>query len=251
MEQFIITKTSAGTYEWECPERVYSLTVELIGGGAPGVGSPAGSTQKGGGGSGGQYVIKTITVTPGTNYSYVVASARSGTSGNGSNGYDSSFGGSIVLAKGGIPGNGTTGGIGSTSGGIGDIVYSGGNGANAGTNPGGGGGGAGTSGNGNNAILNEGGTSKSQFGGAGGDGGINNLSHYNGYAGSSAGGGGGGAWGITPTFTSGGAGAIGFSRLTYTQEDPYRPSYFICSSVDPDILDIYLKNELVARGDKS
>lgn len=206
------TYTTSGT--WQAPAGVTSVIVEVWGAGGGG-GGGGGNRQGGGGGAGGQYAKKTFSVTPLTNYSYTIGSGGTGgASTNGTAGGDTTFNSTTVVAKGGAGGisysNGGTGGQGSTSGGIGDVVYAGGNGADReGVSSGGGGGGAGSTGTGNNASGTTGGSAKSEYGGAGGDG--TSLNNSPGYAGSSYGGGGGGS---TKNAT-GGNGANGFIRITY------------------------------------
>lgn len=209
------TFTTSGT--WDVPDGVTSVTVECWGGGGSGGGGTNSSGAGGGGGAGGQYSIKEITIDQ-ASYNYVIAAVASGVSrdNNGNTGNDTTFGGTLVVAKGGAGGqryaDGGAGGAGSTSGGVGDTIYAGGSGASKGTNYGGGGGsGAGSTGAGNSASGVTGGVAKTENGGAGGNG--YSGTNGSGYAGSNYGGGGGGP---TRNGTSGG-GAQGYIRLTYTQ----------------------------------
>lgn len=208
------TFTSSGT--WTVPTGVTSVIVECWGGGGSGGGGANTNYYGGGGGAGGQYSKKTITIDQGS-YSYVVGASVVGVGrgSNGNTGNDTTFGSTLVVAKGGAGGksyaNGGTGGAGSTSNGVGDTVYAGGSGATKGSNyAGGGGSGAGSSGTGNSSTSSTGASAKSENGGAGGNG--STASSGNGIDGSTYGGGGGGA---TRNGTSG-AGAQGFIRITYT-----------------------------------
>ncbi len=77
-----------------------------------------------------------IAVVPGNSYSLDVGAGGAGRVGNGRNGGDSTFNGTTVVGKGGDGGigpssnnSGGAGGDGSTSDGIGDVVYPGGGGA--------------------------------------------------------------------------------------------------------------------------
>lgn len=154
---------------WQAPTGVTSVEVECWGGGG-GTSQPSNNNARGGGG-GGAYSKSTFSVTPGSNYGYVVGAAG-GTDGSG--GGDSYWvNTSTLLAKGGSGCTSDTGGTGGqASSGVGAIKYSGGNGANkvSTTIGGGGGSAAGSSGNGNAATGATGGTGVSEYGGAGGDG---------------------------------------------------------------------------------
>jgi len=217
-----VTSYSSGSGNWTSPVTA-SVTIELHGGG--GGGGFGGTTNKdgGGGGAGGQVSLVTFNATKGTNYAYSVGSIGVGGTSAGQSGKvggDTTFviAGSTKTAKGGAYGgafSGSTGaaGVGSTVGGVGDVVYKGGNGgAGTGNNSGGGGGGAGSTGNGNNATGTPaitGGAAKANNGGAGGDGNIANAAA--GLAGSDYGGGGGGG----TKGKSGGDGAPGYILITY------------------------------------
>lgn len=203
------SQTSAGTYDWECPVGVFSVTVALWGAGGGGSAGydytgPA-TPYGGGGGGGGEYAIKAVSVTPGNHYSIVVGLKGSGgttNKANGTDGANSTFASTTVVAIGGKKGywSGTwtsAGGAGGT-GGTGDTTYRGGNGYQGG-NPwrgGGGGSSAGTdtlggdayqsgggtapSGGGNGGAGGNGATAGTAPGGAGGGGGIGNPTHYDG-----------------------------------------------------------------------
>ncbi len=218
-----IIQTSGGTYNWTAPAGVTTVQVSLWGGGGNGGGLTTDNTIcRGGGGAGGQFARKNVTVSPGTNYTYIVSNHFSNGSGNGSNGTDSSFNSTTVIAKGGAGGlsyeNGGTGGVGSTTGGVGDVVYPGGNGSNGGavSTGGAGGGGAGTTGAGGNATANTAGTGTTLSGGTGAAG---RTTAGDGQAPSVAGGGAGSGANIannTSIDRNGGTAAVGRAELTYT-----------------------------------
>lgn len=219
-----ITETFDTSTTWTAPAGVTSVTVEAWGGGGGG-GAATGNPEKGGGGAGGQYARKVTSVTAGNNYAIIVGGGGPGGVGsNGGAGGDSTFAGTTVVAKGGSGGgwvgvNGGDGaaGAGSITGGIGDIVYRGGNGAAGDTDSncnssGAGGGGAGSGGNGGDASGNTGGTGTATGGGNGGNA---SNSSSNGGAGNARGGGGAGACAESNTDRSGGAGGAGRVVLTY------------------------------------
>ena len=209
--------TASGT--WTAPTGVTSVTVEAWGGGGAG-GGATGNPAKGGGGAGGQYARRLVTVIPGNTYAVTVGAGGTGSTGSGTVGVDSTFATNVVVAKGGAFGTGATNGVagtGSITGGIGDVVYAGGNGA-AGVvttncnSSGSGGGGAGSGGAGGNATGNTGGAGTATGGGNGGNG---SNSSGNGQAGSIAGGGGAGACAESTTDRNGGAGAAGQVSISY------------------------------------
>jgi hyaluronate lyase len=229
-----IATTYGSTTTWVCPANVTAVQVEAWGaGGAGGSGyKPDAGNAFGGGGAGGAYAKRNlVTVVPGNSYTINV-----GTGGITSithlasvSGGDSWFGNSLLtncLAKGGAGGvsvvsSGSgitgTGGAGSSTGSLGDIVFAGGNGlAGQGspTNTGGGGGSSAGSGNaGTNAISYLGATPPTG-GGAGGNG-KDSTGNGNGSAGSQPGGGGGGARGSsTGSQTLGGTGGAGQVIIT-------------------------------------
>jgi len=214
-EEVILDTPGSGA--WVVPAGVSSIIVEVWGaGGSGGRASVFWGSSAAGGGGGGAYARKTISVTPGQSIDYVVGAGGS----NSSTGGDSWFlATNQLLAKGGsgVANNSAVAGIGGQSSeSVGDIRFSGGNGANAATNQGGGGGGGGSAGpdsNGNSASNRIGGSAVAG-GGAGGRGGNNGQSPT---AGLFPGGGGGGAY-CSGFFCgeNGGSGADGQIRISYT-----------------------------------
>jgi len=212
---------SPGTFSFTVPEGVTSITVECWGGGGGGGNTShnGNGNSRGGGGAGGSYAKKTI-ISPSVSYSLQV-----GRGGIGGNDGDASWFGSetIVKAQGGQRGASAskslgTGGLGSTVQSVGDVLFAGGNGANAFIfyNPtfsgsGGGGGGAGSTAKGKDATNDQGGTATSNNGGAGGNGISITSGLANGNPGSLFGGGGSGAVSDNNpgTARTGGAGSNG------------------------------------------
>lgn len=223
------TFTSSGS--WYAPTGIFSIDVECWGGGGAGGGFTTNRTRcRGGGGAGGQYAISyDLSCIPGVGYDVYIGSGGTGSSGDGSSGGDSIFGNNDVVAKGGAGGqsyeSGYQPGLGSTSGGVGDYVYAGGDGSQGGlrvTTGGAGGGGAGSSGSGGNASGNTAGTGTSTWGGNGGAG---LTTSGNGRPGNVYGGGGGaGASTVTYRTTdyNGGNGAQGQCIVTFL--DTFAPS---------------------------
>ncbi len=219
---------------WTVPANVYSIKVECWGGGGAG-GSAIGTASfraAAGGGAGGAYAkVNTIFVAPGgsINYSIGAFGTASNTNGVVGNGGDTWFSSNTtVLAKGGAGAASlvcssadltSAGGIGTTTGSIGDQLYKGGNGA-TGTTPsgagysGGGGSSAGTGSDGNNSSSSVAGVAPTG-GGIGGTG--RSTNGGNGSAPVSGnGGGGGGAWAAASvTQRTGGSGAVGKIVITY------------------------------------
>lgn len=207
-----------GAQVWTVPSGVFQITVEVWGGGGSG-GEGAGN-ESGGGGGGGAFAKKnTFSVVPGTSYDLFVGAGGA----NVTNGQDSWFnsptflkatGGSYGLA--GDPGPGGSGGLAANC--IGDVSYSGGNGANGIYSPGGGYGGgggssAGTAANGNHATSRIGATAPAG-GGNGGDGGsIGGGGSSNPESGDTPGGGGGGS----RNGNDEGSGGNGKVNITYEQ----------------------------------
>ena len=201
------TTTGAGT--WTAPCGVTSVTVEAWGAGGAGGGNTANSSLGGGGGAGGTYVRSIISVVPNTTYNLFVAPITNGTNGAGAKGQGSWFiNNTTLFAEGGnggaAPNYGTVaGGTGSITSSIGTVRTAGADGAN-GTIFLGGAGGAGSTG-----------------GGAGGN---QRNTGGDGNAGNAIGGGGGGAYVNSNTNRSGGDGARGEIRITYTVVTPANPS---------------------------
>lgn len=213
---------SSGTWTAPGSGSAYNVDVECFGDGAGGA-TPVNSSTGGKGGGGGAYSKKTISVTPGVGYSYVVGQGGAGAPGGVSYGVDGSNGTGTWFSSSGTVfadygrGNGTAG---STTNSIGDTKFAGGAG---GTSPGGrggcgGGGGAGDANagsGGSNSISStgaNGGSGGTTGGGAGGSGGSTDGT---GNVGTICGGGGGGAGGGA-SMSAGGNGARGKIVLTYT-----------------------------------
>jgi hypothetical protein len=233
VETFNVVYNGEGVREWVCPKGVTSVKVKLWGGGGAGGGLTTDNTIcRGGGGAGGQYAEKTVSVTEDTSYTVTVGAGGTGSTGNGTNGGDSSFE-SSVIAKGGAGGksyeNGAAGGAGSTTGGVGDIVRRGGSGSNGGTSLyGGAGGGAG------GTLANGASASGNNYGAGGiyngvdpvypegtGNGAVNyDFFSHDGYAGDFYGGGGSSGSNIYNFYTTnriGGNGGYGLAVLEYTR----------------------------------
>lgn len=224
--QTTVTYTSSTT--WTAPAGVTSVTVECWGGGGAGGGESASTVFGGGGGAGGAYATKVVSVVPGNNYTVTVGTGGAGGTSAGPTGNPSWFSlVSEVYAQGGAGGsapNGGTasGGAGSSASSIGTTKYAGGNGANGTASlSGGGGGGAGSTGAGGNASGVTGGTGTTIGGGAGGAGDNTPASESDGIAGNTYGGGGSGAMVSDGTNHSGGNGADGAVKLTYTVATDY------------------------------
>jgi hypothetical protein len=202
-----ITQTFNSSGSFTVPPNVTSITIEAWGGGGKGGNKTTGAGNGGGGGGGGAYSRSTITVTPNTSYNYIVGAGSTTTAAGG----DSSFGTSLVLAKGGISvaNEISIGAVGGATTGVGDIKYAGGSGFSpAGGGGGGGGSSAGAATAGANATTANGATAPAD-GGNGGNG--RTGTDGNGSAGEIPGGGGGGARRIG----SGGNGANGQIRISY------------------------------------
>jgi len=202
------TFNTAGSHTWTCPAGVTSVTVQCTGGG--GSGFTANATTAGGGG--GAYASSVVAVTPGTTYNIVVGAGSTTTAAGGS----STFNGTTVVAVGGSSASATAtpGDGGAAASCTGTTRFSGGNGAapNGTTNSGSGGGGAGSSGNGGNAVSVPN-TAGAGAAADGGNGGLGRTNNGNGIGGLIYGGGGAGCRGNNNT---GGRGARGIVRLTFT-----------------------------------
>ncbi len=227
---YAASNTFSASGSWLTPTGIYTIDVECWGGGGAGGGITTNRTRgRGGGGAGGQYAARSeISCIPGSYYSIVVGAGGTGSFISGQAGGDSTFDGNVVIAKGGAGGqsyeSGYQPGIGTTSGGAGDIVYAGGSGSvgGTGTTGGAGGGGAGSSGAGGNASGNTAGTGTST---GGGNGGAGLTTSSNGNPGSTYGGAGGaGASTVANKTTdySGANGAQGQCIVTFT--DTFAPS---------------------------
>ncbi|MBK9160039.1 MAG: hypothetical protein IPM27_00465 [Nitrosomonadales bacterium] len=218
------TTTFTASGNWVAPPGVTSVTVEAWGGGGAG-GAATGNPAKGGGGAGGQYASKVLTVVPGNTYAVVVGAGGIGGAGNGPVGGDSTFGATLVVAKGGAGGglasaNNSAGiaGIGSAVNGVGTTVFAGGSGSSGIPTGGAGGGGAGSTGAGGSAAGNTAGTGTANGGGAGAaarttGGTCNNVATV-------AGGGGCGGYATSATNRNGGSGAAGKVAISYVGAGP-------------------------------
>lgn len=224
-----ITTTGAGS--WVKPEGITEVIVEAWGGGGAGGGGIS-NPGAGAGGAGGQYARTYIQYTSSiATISYSVGAGATGGQGDGVSGSDSTWESTVVIARGGQGGlaNASTGqqvagGTGSINGGVGDVVYSGGNGwsgsslgAPTSTAYGGSGGsGAGSAGNGNNATaFNTPGAIEPEFGGRGGVGVSTTLTTTTGGTGSLYGGGGAGGATFQAANAVGGSGGQGVIRVIY------------------------------------
>ncbi|MFN8466045.1 MAG: MBG domain-containing protein [Caldilineaceae bacterium] len=220
------TFIAPGTSSWTVPAGVTSISIECWGGGGGG-GTDSSNTSGGaGGGGGGAYAkVYSLTVTPGTVYTYTVGAAGSAAPTAGGN---SSFNGLTCVAAGGAAGtsanNGNGGAGGTVLGSAGDIRFPGGAGAAGGNSNGGGGGSSagpntlstivpGTGITGTNGSGISGGTTV-PGGGPGGSGGSGSNGNPPGSG--PGGGGGGGEYASPPNGTrAGGAGYAGQVRIRY------------------------------------
>jgi hypothetical protein len=209
------TFNSSGTFN--VPAGVTTIQVEAWGAG--GKGSTRTSNGGGGGGGGGGYSRKLVTVTPSTAITVVVGVGNGTTGGGLSAGTADSYviNPSTILANGGsgVSNNSSVGGSGGPIG-VGDVTYTGGDGANGtGSRGGGGGSSAGTSSNGDDGTNASGGNAPA----GGGDGGNGRSgSQGDGSNGSSPGGGGGGAYRSSFGTRDGGDGANGRIIISWGPE---------------------------------
>ena len=208
------TFETPGTGSWTVPQGVTSITLNGWGGGGAGGSAYSGvataNTQaRAGGGTGGSFAGKTLGVTPGQVINFIIGDGGKGSpagfvhlskSESGGTTFASLNSTTIVLAAGGAGGEnvsitnmvyGGIGGVASTSGNIGDIIFYGGNGGTAGPGgSGGGGGSAGAEGAGGNGGIATAGAAGLGGGAIGGTG--TNLNAQLPNAGSIPGSGGGG-----------------------------------------------------------
>ncbi|KAA5534508.1 T9SS type A sorting domain-containing protein [Taibaiella lutea] len=213
------TQTFNNNNTFTVPPNITSITVECWGGGGGGGGTNSNNTAAGGGG-GGSYASSVLSVTPGQTYTVTIGAAGASgaaTSGAGGAGGTTWFGtATTIAAPGGTGGTGGAlgaGGAGGT-GGIGTIIFNGGSGAAGVSNASGGGGGsAGSTMNGGDASGNTGGAAGTVGGAAGANG---KTAQGNGTAGTAPGSGGSGGYRSTSGNRTGGAGAKGRVKVTYT-----------------------------------
>jgi hypothetical protein len=237
--QTTVSFTTPGTTNWTVPSGITEVTIECWGGGGGGGGARnlSGDACAGGGG-GGAYAKSIVSVNPGDNLSVLVGAGGNGgtTSGTaGGNGGLSSVTYSAVEVCRGAGGNGgatktsdgAAGGAGgTTAASIGSTKWAGGYGGvghvgSSFNNGGGGGGAGGTSAGGGTGGSNINSSSRSAAGIGGTTGGGNGgrgsgtSSSQSGEIGNPPGGGGGGGSAYNSS-ASGGAGARGEVRITYT-----------------------------------
>ena len=194
-----ITTTGAGTFTVPCG--VTSIVVEAWGAGGAGGGRNNNNVDGGGGGAGGTYVTSTLIVTPNQVINYYVAPGTNGGNSHGADGQDSWFNTTLILnAEGGEGGRRPTGG--NVQGGNGSTAASVGDTTTAGTD----------AGNGSATAAGAGGDG----GNGGGTGGAGRTNEGDGNNGNAPGGGGGGAFIPDNTNHTGGDGARGEIRITYT-----------------------------------
>ncbi|QBZ98933.1 choice-of-anchor D domain-containing protein [Flavobacterium sangjuense] len=209
----VVTQTYTTSTTFTVPAGVTQVSVEAWGGG--GKGGTINGIGYGGGGGGGAYSSGLVTVVPGNTYTVTVGTGATTTAAGGDSWFDTA---TTILAKGGgsVANNSTAGAAGgSAAASIGTTKYSGGNGANGSAIliiGGGGGSSAGTAAAGNSGANNNGGTAPA----GGGDGGNGSALVGNGSPGISPGGAGGGAYGLIFSLFTGGVGANGQVKLTYT-----------------------------------
>ena len=250
---FAVTETfdTPGTTTWTVPAGVTSITVEAWGGGGAGGGSTntGGFTGRGGaGGGGGAFASSTLTVTPGNTLTIVVAGTASGVNGATGNSGGPSFAGpdanstnALVLAAGGSGGIGNTAGGTPAGGAGGTVAASVGTTREAGEDGGNGDTGAGI---------------ESGAGGAGAQGGAGGAAitsgTSNGNSGTAPGGGGGGArTSRNQGNRTGGDGARGEVRITYSEAPPDPLSDPICAvpGKDGDVSDSGVLNSYFQPND--
>lgn len=193
------------TGSFTVPTGITSVIVECWAGGAGG--APDTGTGGGNGGGGGAYSRSTLAVTAGNTYTVTVGVGGPSNTAGGDSWFNTN---ATILAKGGTISTG-----GQATSGIGDVKFSGGNGAAgalAGAG-GGGGGGAGDAADGGAASGQTHGTGGATGGGDGGDGGPSSTVGSPGVV--PGGGGGGGGFNLLGT-SNGGAGANGKVTVQWT-----------------------------------
>jgi hypothetical protein len=213
---------------WTVPAGVYEITVEAWGAGGAGGGASGGGDRAGGGGGGGAYAASNLSVSPGQNFTIIVAGLASGVAGAAGNpGGSSNVSNSTATyvraaggSGGGLSSNGAGGAGGTIANSIGTIRYAGGAGS-AGSDAsygGAGGGGAGSTGTGGAASGSSAGNGTSELGGTGGAG---LTGTGTGNPGFNHGGGGGGARKTGgPATVTGGSSAGGYVRISYDEFVP-------------------------------
>ena len=250
-----ISATYESTTTWVCPANVTAVQVEAWGAGGAG-GSAIRGTSKaamGGGGAGGAYAqLNSFPVVSGRTYYINIGTGGVSSTNNLATvpGGDSWFNSNnvtstLVLAKGGAGGQSVvttttdlygTGGTGTISGSIGDMVRAGGSGATSTTNGcgGGGGGSAGTSSAGNAPASTTNGLGALAVTGGGNGGNANATAGSSGDGQSptgSPGGGGGGARSASTAQKYGGTGAVG--QVILTIQDTAKVPQTITFGLDP------------------
>lgn len=204
-----------GSAYWLCPSGVTSITVSCWGAGGGGL-------TNGAGGGGGAFASGTQSVSAGTIYTCQIGGGGAAGAAGGATWFSSS---GTINANGGSAGGSTTGGAGGTAGATGTIHNAGGAGASK-ASGGGGGGAGGPDAAGTTATSATGGQGDGTTGGGGGTTGVAGTDDWDhggggggGKASASPGKGGfpgGGGGGGTATSITGGAGADGLIKITYT-----------------------------------
>lgn len=219
------TFTSSGT--WSCPLNYLpgSLVAQCWGEGGNGANGLTNS-HSGAGGGGGEFAQDSPAVTAGNNYTVTI-----GTGGTGTN---TTFVGDVLTVTAHFGGNGSgTGGGAAGSGSTNATVFSGGTGGNghtsAGNNGGGGGGGSagasGAGGTGGSGTTTTGGTGGSAGAGGGASGGNGSATtSSNAQVGNAPGAGGGGGRATSSLSSSGASGAAGQVILTWSTFVPLPPA---------------------------
>ena len=228
---------------WTSPASGVMLIEAWGGGGSPAFGDSGGGAV---GGGGGEYArLNAFAISAGTVYNYTVGH---GNLPFGSDGEDTTFNGTSLIAKGGkADGTGGTGGTG-------DVLHAGGHGGASGVDIGGGGGGGGGSSTAAGGVGSDG--AASNFGGSGaaatGDGGAGGDG-ATGFAGSETapvagtqpgGGGGGGAYqsgAVDPAYTDSAPGGDGKLHLFYNIQNPIQHLAQLVI-IDPDNLNSSFEN---------